>query len=77
MGPTKTVVKDGGIYDAKTRKLIQDELTTHEAIQDYTAHHYVVLPVVNKACQGGCSMDNRFIVCEAPDMKISKTTRCT
>ena len=51
MGPTKAVVKDGGIYDAKTGKLIKDGLTTHEAIQDYVAHHYLVLPVMNKACQ--------------------------
>ena len=51
MGPTKAVVKDAGIYDAKTGKLIKDGLTTPEAIQDYAAHHYLVLPVVNKACQ--------------------------
>jgi len=31
MGPTKAVVKDGGIYDAKTGKLIKDGFTTHEA----------------------------------------------
>ena len=41
MGPTKAVVKDGGICDAKTGKLIKDGLTTHEAIQDYAAHHYL------------------------------------
>ena len=51
MGPTKAAVKDSGIYDAKTRKLIKDGLTTHEAIHDYAAHHYLVLPVVNKTCQ--------------------------
>jgi len=51
MGPTKAVVKDGSIYDAKSGKVIKDGLTTHEAIQDYVAHHYLVLPVVNKACQ--------------------------
>ncbi len=34
MGPTKAVVKDGGICDAKTGKLIKDGLTTHETIQE-------------------------------------------
>ncbi len=51
MGPTKAVIKDGGIYDAKTGKFIKDGLTSHEAIQNYASHHYIVLPVVDKACQ--------------------------
>jgi hypothetical protein len=50
MGPTKVVMKDGGIYDAKTWKLIKDGLSTHEANYDYAAHHYLVPPVVNKTC---------------------------
>ncbi len=62
MGPTKAVVKDSGIYDAKTGKLIKDGLTTHDAIQDYAAHHYLVLPVVNKACQPWL-LDNQPIFC--------------
>ena len=77
MGPTKAVVKDGGIYDAKTGKLIKDGLTTHEAIQDYVAHHYLVLPVVNKACQPWL-LDGQPIFClRALGMKISKMTYCT
>ena len=28
MGPTKVIVKDGAIYDAKTGKLLKDGLTT-------------------------------------------------
>jgi hypothetical protein len=32
MGPTKAVVKDCGIYDAKTGKLIKDGFPTPEAI---------------------------------------------
>ena len=33
MGPTKAMVKDGAIYDAKTGKLLKEGLTTHEALQ--------------------------------------------
>ena len=62
MGPTKAIVKDAGIYDAKTGKLIKDGLTTHEAIQDYASHHYIVLPVVNKACQPWM-LDDQPIYC--------------
>lgn len=51
MGPTKVIVKDGAIYDAKSGKLIKDGLTTPEALQDYANHHYMALPVVNRACQ--------------------------
>ena len=51
MGPTKVIVKDGAIYDAKTGKLLKDGLTTHEDIRDYADHHYIALPVVNKACE--------------------------
>ena len=51
MGPTKVIVKDGAIYDAKTGKLLKDGLTTHEDIRDYANHHYIALPVVNKACE--------------------------
>jgi len=53
MGPTKSVVLDnrGGVSDAKTGELLKDGLITNEAIQDYVAHHYLVLPVGNKSCQ--------------------------
>ena len=47
MGPTKTIVKDMAIYDAKTGKLIKNGLLTKQAIQDYAAHHYVVLQEVD------------------------------
>ena len=50
MGPTKVIVKDGALYDARTGKLLKDGLTTHEAIRDYAYHHYIAIPVVNKAC---------------------------
>ena len=51
MGPTKATVKDGSLYEAKTGKLIKEDLSTHEAIEDYALHHYLSLPVVDKACR--------------------------
>ena len=62
MGPTKAVVKDCGIFDAKTGNLIKDGFPTPEAIQDYAAHHYIVLPVVNKACQSWL-LDGQPVYC--------------
>ena len=49
MGPTKVIVKDNGLYDAKTNKLVQDGLATQKARQDYAAQHYIALPVVDNA----------------------------
>jgi len=49
MGPTKVIVKGSGLYDAMTGKLIKDGLTTPQAIRDYAARHYVVLPEADKA----------------------------
>jgi len=51
MGPTKAIVKDSALYDAKTGKLIKDGFTTPEELRDYANHHYLALPVVNKAGQ--------------------------
>ena len=44
MGPTKAIVIGTGIYDATTGAIIKEGLLTRQAIQDYAAHHYVVLP---------------------------------
>jgi len=49
MGPTKAIMKGSVIYEAKTGKLLKDGLATHEELQDYANHHYIALPVVNKA----------------------------
>jgi len=49
MGPTKVIVKGDALYDAKTDKLIKDGLTSRKALEDYAAHHYVALPVVDDA----------------------------
>jgi hypothetical protein len=47
MGPTKVIVKGDALYDARTGKLIKDSLTTRRGIEDYAAHHYIVLPEVD------------------------------
>lgn len=62
MGPTKVVVNDGVLCDAKTGAVIKEGLTTHEAIQDYVNHHYLVLPVVDKRCQPWL-LDNQPVFC--------------
>ena len=49
MGPTKAVVKGNAIYDARTGKLIQSDLGSTDAVQDYARHHYMVLPEMDKA----------------------------
>jgi hypothetical protein len=49
MGPTKAVVKGNAIYDARTGKLIQSDLGSTDAVQDYARHHYMVLPETDKA----------------------------
>lgn len=47
MGPTKAIVKGTAIHDATTGKILKDGLSTREAMQDYAAHHYIVLPEVD------------------------------
>jgi len=48
MGPTKVIVKDDALYDAGSGKLIMGELPTRWAQEAYAAHHYIVLPVVDR-----------------------------
>ncbi len=47
MGPTKVIVRGDALYDAKTGKLIKEGLATRQALEDYAAHHYIVLPEVD------------------------------
>lgn len=47
MGPTKVTVKGNAVYDAMTGKLIKDGLPSRQAIVDFAAHHYIVLPEVD------------------------------
>ncbi len=44
MGPTKVIVKDNAICDAKSGKVIQGGFPNPRAIEDYAARHYIVLP---------------------------------
>ena len=48
MGPTKVIVRDNALYDARTGKLIQDGLSTPQAVAAYARHHYIVLPEVDQ-----------------------------
>ena len=49
MGPRKTTIKGDALHDAKSGELIKDGLTTPKARNDYATHHYITLPVVDKA----------------------------
>jgi hypothetical protein len=49
MGPTKVIVKGNALYDARNGMLIKDGLRTPKERSDFAAHHYVALPVVDKA----------------------------
>lgn len=49
MGPTKAIVKNDGLYDAKTGKLIQEGFTNRQAMEEYASHHYIVLPEQDKS----------------------------
>jgi DNA-directed RNA polymerase subunit RPC12/RpoP len=49
MGPTKVIPKEGALYEVKTGKLVQDGLPTRAEQEAYSAQHYIVLPVVDKA----------------------------
>jgi DNA-directed RNA polymerase subunit RPC12/RpoP len=62
MGPTKVIVKDNGLYDAVTGKLIKEGLTTPQAVQEYAARHYVVLPEVDNAGRPW-EFDGRLVYC--------------
>ena len=49
MGPTKAIIKGNALYSAKTQDLIKDGLSSEEEREEYATHHYIVLPVVDKA----------------------------
>ena len=48
-GPTKVIIKNSGLFDATTGALVKDGLATRKEIEDYAAHHYIALPVVDHA----------------------------
>ena len=47
MGPTKAILKDSAIHDAKTGTLLKDGFANHDEVTDYVNHHYIVLPVMD------------------------------
>ena len=47
MGPTKVIVKEYGLYEVKSGKLVKGELKTPKAQRDYAARHYISLPVLD------------------------------
>lgn len=48
MGPTKAIVKGHALFEALTDKLIKDDFTNRQDLEQYVNHHYLVLPVVDK-----------------------------
>lgn len=81
MGPTKVIIKNEALYDAKTGKLIQDGLKTHKEIEDFAKHRYITLPVVDKQCRPWL-LDEQPIYClrgsryETMDDKVVHLARC-
>lgn len=49
MGPTKVLVKDGGLYEAVSGKLVKDGFANRREMEDYVNHHYLVLPAIDNA----------------------------
>jgi len=81
MGPTKVIIKNEALYDAKTGKLIQDGLKTHKEIEDFAKHRYITLPVVDKQCRPWL-LDEQPVYClrgsryETIDDKVVHLARC-
>jgi predicted RNA-binding Zn-ribbon protein involved in translation (DUF1610 family) len=49
MGPTKTIVKGQALYEAVSGKLIKDGFASRRDLDAYVQHHYLALPVVDRA----------------------------
>ena len=81
MGPTKVIVRDDGLYDARSGKLIHGAFSTGQELADYALHHYLVLPEVDKAGQPWTS-DGRLVYClhgaryETVDDRPCHAARC-
>src|SRR5438876_10344691 len=80
-GTTKVEVKGDALYDAKTGKLIQGGLTTRKELEDYAAHHYITLPVVDNAGKPWL-LDGKHVYClrgskfETLDVEAAQLRRC-
>ncbi len=81
MGPTKAVVKDNGLYEAVSGKLIRDGFQDRREIEDYVNHHYVILPVVDNSGRLWL-LDDRLVYClrgsqyETVDSQKVQLARC-
>ena len=81
MGPTKVISKDGALYEVKTGKLVQGGLPTRKEQEAYAAHHYIALPVVDKA-QNPWVLDGQPVYCfrgtryETVDDQKIQLSRC-
>lgn len=81
MGPTKTIVDENKLYDAKTGQLIKAEFTSRKELEQYATHHYIVLPVVDN---GGrtCTIEGKPVYClhgveyETLDESVPHARRC-
>jgi predicted Zn-ribbon and HTH transcriptional regulator len=81
MGPTKVIPKDHALFDAKNGKLIKDGLATRKEQENYAAHHYVVLPVIDSRGRTWllngkpvyCLRGSRY---ETVDDEVVHLTRC-
>ena len=62
MGPTKAVVRENGLYEAASGKLIKGQFESRRSIEDYVKRHYLVLPVVDNAGTPW-SLDGQPIYC--------------
>lgn len=49
MGPTKAVVRENGLYEAASGKLIKGQFESRRSIEDHVKRHYLVCPVVDNA----------------------------
>jgi hypothetical protein len=80
-GPTKVVVKGDALYDARTGKLIKGELKTRKELEDFAAHHYIALPVVDDSGKPWV-LDGKNVYClrgskfETLDNESAQVRRC-
>ena len=81
MGPTKVIVKNNALYEAKSGKLTKEGLATPEEQKAYAAHHYIALPVRDNAGKTWL-LDGKTVYClhgavyETVDDEVVHLSRC-
>ncbi|HUJ79872.1 MAG TPA: hypothetical protein VLY45_06115 [Nitrospiria bacterium] len=81
MGPTKMMIKDNTLYDAITGKKVHERFATRREMDEYAAHHYLVLPVVDQTGRSW-EVDGRPVYClhgasyETIDGSVIHAARC-